>query len=52
MVWVGDHREPAYLYMAAFGGSWILLGLALVPFLGVHGSSLAKALLLAIGWSA
>ena len=34
------------------GGSWMLVGLGLVPLLGVHGSSLAKALLLAVGWSA
>ena len=37
---------------AVVGGSWMLLGLSLVPLLGVHGSSLAKALLFAVGWSA
>lgn len=50
----GEMQESSttYLYMAALGGSWMLIGLALVPFLGVHGSSLARALLVAIGWSA
>lgn len=42
----------SYLYMGAIGGSWMLFGLGLVPFLGAHGSSLARALLLAVGWSA
>ncbi|HVY38059.1 MAG TPA: hypothetical protein VHM31_08990 [Polyangia bacterium] len=37
---------------AAVAGGWLLLGLGLVPFLGVHGSGLAKALLVALGWSA
>jgi hypothetical protein len=42
----------SFHYMAAIGGSWMLLGLALAPFLGAHGSALAKQLLLAAGWSA
>ncbi len=41
-----------YLWMGAIGGGWMLLGLGLVPFLGAHGASLARALLMAVGWSA
>lgn len=44
--------KTTYLYTAALGGSWMVIGLAFVPFLGVHGSSLARALLVTIGWSA
>ena len=50
----GEMQESntAYLCMAALAGTWMLFGLALVPFLGVRGSSLARTLLVAIGWSA
>lgn len=42
----------SYVFMAAIGGGWMLLGLGLIPLLGLHGSSLAKALLMAVCWSA
>jgi len=47
-----QESRVSYLCMAAIGGSWMVLGLGLVPLLGVHGSSLAKALLMVVGWSA
>jgi hypothetical protein len=40
------------LFVVACGGCWMLLGLGLVPLLGVHGRSLASALTLVVGWSA
>jgi hypothetical protein len=48
---VQEGRTP-FLFMGIIAGGWMMLGLGLVPFLGVHGSSLAKALLVAVGWSA
>ncbi len=41
----------SYRFIAAIGGSWMLLGLALLPFLGAHGRSIASALGLVIVWS-
>jgi hypothetical protein len=44
--------RTSFVFMGAIGGAWLLLGLSLVPLLGLHGSSLAKALLMAVAWSA
>jgi hypothetical protein len=52
LVVVVQQTRISYVFMGAIGGSWMLLGLGLVPFLGVHGSSLGKALLMAVGYSA
>jgi len=47
-----EEGRLSFVFMAGIGASWMLIGLALLPLLGVHGSSLAKALLMAVCWSA
>jgi hypothetical protein len=47
---VQEGRIPN-LFVLACAGCWMLLGLGVVPFLGVRGQSLVDALVLIAGWS-